>query len=471
MQPQPTPAFRRRVAGPTVGLLLAAALVAIACDDPAGTEPGPGDQTGFEVWIVDQSDTRTVDASGFGGTLHIFDGADLTGPAPAAAVATDTIDLADATATLCRTSTGRNPVRPHMLRFNREQTHAVLAFVASGHVVILDAARRAPLACFLTTRSASGQQAHAAFPAPDGSYILVANQNGKRLERINTDYATARFVHDVAATLDLATCTTPSGRPCEASATRPDNAPICPVIDESSALGFVTLRGGGMLVVDARRRHAAIRIVAEYDSATVAGNGCGGVEVRGRMYVNAGGSAAAVHAAHPLKFGFDVYRFPLAGYAASNAPNVPAPMRLLSKVGEHDSHGMAPTVGGRHVWVLDRRADVAEVIATGTGAHVGTVHLAGALSADPAPDLVDASPTGDQLFVALRGPTPLSGDPHNATGSTPGLGVIAVTGDGASGRLAAVVPLANPNRQGNQQPDPHAVRVRTRPSNARSTPR
>jgi hypothetical protein len=90
------------------------------------------------------------------------------------------------------------------------------------------------------------------------------------------------------------------------------------------------------------------------------------------------------------------------------------------------------------------------------------VHRAGRVSADPAPDLVDAAPTGDRLFVALRGPMPLSGDPHNATGSTPGLGIIEVTRSGRNGRLIAVVPMTNANQQPGQAPDAHGLRVRIR---------
>ena len=54
-----------------------------------------------------------------------------------------------------------------------------------------------------------------ATPSPDGTYVTVANQNGKLFERIRTDYATNTFVHDTAATLDLATCTTPNGLACQ----------------------------------------------------------------------------------------------------------------------------------------------------------------------------------------------------------------------------------------------------------------
>jgi hypothetical protein len=74
--------------------------------------------------------------------------------------------------------------------------------------------------------------------------------------------------------------------------------------------------------------------------------------------------------------------------------------------------------------------------------------------------LIVAAPSGNRLFVALRGPTPLSGDPHNAVGSTPGLGVIHVTTGGRSGELKAIVPLTNTRQQPGQNPDPHAVRVR-----------
>ena len=434
----------------------------VACAEPTPTtsevqaEAVPDQAASFEVWLVDQSDTRP----GYGGTLHIFDGADLMGNAAAAAQPTARIDLAALKDGVCA-ATAKNPVRPHMLLFNREHTHAVLSFVASGHVVIFNAATRAPLACFLTSQSATGQQAHAAFPAPDGSYIVVANQSGKRLERIDTDYATNTFTHNPAATLDLATCTTPSGVPCEAASIRPLNWPICPIIDQNSTYTFLTLRGGGMFVIDARQ--TPMRIVAEYDVGTVKGNGCGGAQVGSYMYINSGGSPANVSGTdphHPALYGFDVYRFPLSGYSAANPPNTPAPQLLFSKSGASDSHGMAATNQERYVWVMDRHADVAEIVETATGIRVNTVALNGALTTNAAPDLVDAAPAGNRLFVAFRGPTPLSGDPHNATGATPGLGVIAVEEAGRSGRLIAIVPIENPNRQGTQQPDPHGIRVR-----------
>ena len=214
---------------------------------------------------------------------------------------------------------------------------------------------------------------------------------------------------------------------------RPINWPICPIVDSSSTYGFVTLRGGGMFVVNART--TPMSIVAEYDKATVRGNGCGGIELGGHMYINSGGSPVNVSSTnphHPDLYGFDVYQFPLTGYSPSAAANLPSPLLLLSKSGMSDSHGIgaAGQGRGRYLWVMDRHANVAEIINARTGRWVNTVELAGALSDDPAPDLVDRAPAGDRLFVALRGSVPLSGDPHNARGTTPGLGIIEVTRGG-----------------------------------------
>ncbi|MGH7471182.1 MAG: hypothetical protein ACRENP_24805 [Longimicrobiales bacterium] len=407
------------------------------------------DGRGFEVWLIDQSDSRGVN---YGGTLYVYDSDDLDADDPASVTPRERIDLAGEIGTLCNTATGANPVRPHMLVFNREQTHAILSFVASGHVALIDAKTRRPVGCVRTSQSATGRQAHAAFPAPNGTFVVIANQNGKRLERIDVDFRAGTFTLNPAATLDLTTCATPSGTPCQAPDLRPDNAPICPIVEATSRYAFVTLRGGGLLVVDARK--TPMEVVADYDKATVKGNGCGGAQVGPHMYVNSGGRPGNL--SHLDLFGFDVYRFPVFGYTDATKPR---PQLLFSSPGEHDSHGMV-NVRNAHVWVMDRHANLAEVISTATGQRVNTVPLAGPLSSDPAPDLVDVSPAGGFLFVALRGPTPLSGDPHIATGNSPGLGVIALNRQGSDGELVAILRISNVDATGVERADAHAVRVR-----------
>ncbi|WP_434046645.1 MULTISPECIES: hypothetical protein [Sorangium] len=445
--------------GATVGLCLLS-----ACVDPVGstglaaseaaTESELGaatEEKSFEVWAIDQSNTNGLT---YGGTVYIYNGQVLVGASGVNPAAAEVIDLGGETAALCFAQTGANPVRPHMLFFNAAHTHAVLSFVASGHVAIFDAETRAPVACLRSSPGADGaRQAHAAVTAPDDSYILVANQNGKLLERIATDYAAGTFAWDQEATLDLTRCIAPSGDPCQFPHIRPDNAPICPIIDATGTYGFITLRGGGLFVVDPTA--TPIQIVGEYDATTVHGNGCGGVEAGGSMFIDSGGGTAA------NLDQFDLYRFPLTGYAATNAANTPPPEVVFTDASpDRDAHGTLLTKHARSVWVLDRIRGVAEVFDVATNAHTGTVDLKGPYSSDPAPDLMDMSPSGNRIFVTLRGPTPLSGDPHASVGSTPGVGVIHVTAHGRSGKLKAITPITNKDGSGVERADPHAIRVR-----------
>ena len=180
-------------------------------------------------------------------------------------------------------------------------------------MLFLDARTRTPLACIDV-----GAQAHAAVPAPDESYVVVANQNGKLRaadpDRLPDEHVRAR----AGGHARPGHRHTPSGAPREDPALRPDNAPICPLIDSSSRLAFVTLRGGGMFVLDSRA--TPMRIIAEYDRSTIHGNGCGGLESGGRMYVNSGGGTAANLSE------FDVYAFNLAEFRNA-AGTGPAPAR------------------------------------------------------------------------------------------------------------------------------------------------
>lgn len=239
----------------------------------------------YEVWGIDQSNSP---GKSFGGTVYIYDGKELERGHKAAQAVPEKIDLSLGAATLCFAKTGANPVRPHMIAINASQSHAIISFVATGHVLIIDARTRTAIDCIRTSVGAGGaRQVHFAIPSPDESYIAVANQNGKLFERIDTNYATNSFVLNTQALINLATCTTPNGVPCQDAVIRPDNAPICPIIEATSRYVFVTLRGGGLFVVDATQ--TPMQIVAEYDIDTVHPNGCLGAQVGDKMYVDSGG--------------------------------------------------------------------------------------------------------------------------------------------------------------------------------------
>ncbi|HET9545608.1 MAG TPA: hypothetical protein VFO88_08520, partial [Gaiellaceae bacterium] len=74
--------------------------------------------------------------------------------------------------------------------------------------------------------------------------------------------------------------------------------------------------------------------------------------------------------------------------------------------------------------------------------------------------LLAAAPSGNRIFATLRGSVPLTGDPHVATGSTPGVGVFRVEQGGRAGTFLAVARIANIDAAGLDRADPHALAVR-----------
>jgi hypothetical protein len=414
---------------------------------------GAADRTRHEVWLVDQSNSS---GKAYGGAIHIFNVEDLTADEPSSAQPSSVIDLGDAVAALCLASTGANPVRPHMLVFNATESHAALSFVVSGHVVFFDARTRAPLACLRTEVGAGGaRQAHAVWPTGDDRYLLVANQNGKKFERIRTDYATNTFVQEPGATLALyGSCVTPSGAPCESPGIRPDNAPICPFTASDNGPAFTSLRGGGMLVVDWRT--SPMSIVGEYDITQVPANGCGFIEARGMVYGNGGGAT-------PSNLDqFTVFRLPMTGYGtgAVNAP--PAELLFNDDAPHRDAHGVGVTKHQRYVWVGDRDANVVEVFDARDGSHAGRFDLASAPLPYPTVDLFAPTPDGKWMFMSTRGPNPLSGDPHSSQGTSPGLLVVRIDKDGREGSVHGHVAISNLDASGIERADGHGIRLRAR---------
>lgn len=438
---------------------LACVLTALAAAAPPAAHAGVTDggkekAKDYEVWLVDQSNSRGLT---YGGAIHIFNGRDLEKVGAGANAPAEVIDLAGATTALCLSATGVAPVRPHMIVFNKANTHAALAFVASGHVVFYNAASRAPLACLRMAAGAGGaRQAHAGWPTEDDQYLLVANQNGKRFERVRTDYATNTFTYDPSHAVDLANGLTPNGFPRQAPGLRPDAAPICPFVASNNGPAFVSLRGGGMFMVDWAATPMAI--VGEYDAATVPANGCGFIEAKGWVFADGGGGTA-----NNLD-GFAVYRFPMTGYQASNPPNVPALQMLYQDqlTPDRDAHGPAVTKDERFTWIFDRAANVAEVFDSVSGERVNTVDLVSPFSADPTVDLIGESPDRKFFFGSLRGPTPLSGDPHSSTGSTPGLLVMKLKSGGRDMDVRGLVPISNMDASGIERADAHGIRVRVK---------
>jgi DNA-binding beta-propeller fold protein YncE len=301
-----------------------------------------------------------------------------------------------------------------------------------------------------------GEQAHGAVPSPDDRYALVANQNGKKLARIRTDYATGQFRHEIEADLDLGALE---------DAEHPDNAPICPLmfVGPDGNKAYVTVRGGGLYVVDTTA--TPMRVIREYGRSQIAPAGCGGVALGDKVYVNSGTGTSS-----------DLYVMD----ARTDAILKHIP---LTDVGL-DAHGMVLTGNGRYLWMNFRASGNMIVLDTETDEVVNVFAIGAGRGQRPqvpgaAPDLMDITPGtlprlvcepsstvmciapgGERVFVAMRGPTPLTGGAA-AAGDRAGVEILAVSDNGRSASRVAFLPLGDPETDlhaGDE--DPHGIAVR-----------
>jgi DNA-binding beta-propeller fold protein YncE len=126
------------------------------------------------------------------------------------------------------------------------------------------------------------------------------------------------------------------------------------------------------------------------------------------------------------------------------------------------AHGAALTKHGKFLWVADRGRNFLWVVDTVLDQIVNIIPLAGEVSDDPTPDLLAVSPNGSHAFMSLRGPNPLTADPHVSTGSTPGVGIVKVTKGGRDGVFEARAPVSNIDAGGVERGDVHAMTIRIR---------
>lgn len=361
----------------------------------------------YEVWMIDQSDS----AKG-GAKLYIYEHGILE--SASSTVSPEVVDL-NASAS----GIGNGPgVRPHLVIFNNSQTYALVANVASGHVYFVKADDRKVVASIDV-----GEQAHAAYPSPDEKLVLVANQNGKKLARIHSDFKNATFSYNAAEDLDLKALE---------DAGHPDNAPICPILfTDGGKKAYITLRGGGLFIVDVST--TPMRVVKSYNKDEVAPAGCGGIAIGKKIYINSGTATSS-----------NLYVFD------SSNDNLIKHIDV-SGIG-NDGHGLVLTGKGRYLWMGNRASGNIVVVDTKSDSIVGTISDVG-----KAPDIMDISPDGERVFVALRGPNNLTGGAV-AKGERPGMAVMRVKDGGASGSREKFIPLGDQTPQSPN--DPHGLAVR-----------
>ncbi|MGH1490775.1 MAG: hypothetical protein ACRBK7_15520 [Acidimicrobiales bacterium] len=403
-----------------------------------------------------------------------------------------------------------------------------------GYVGVIDTKTKAAVGLFRVTGTNVGggtdvRSVHMSFWSEDGSQIHIANLNGKVLERIDvrrhrsgrirdltfnkaaslgvgkgmevTAEATAfrgrnahggRLVGRVVGSYDSAALgdLTPNGAckengcsdgPDGARGGRPNNVIICP-IPSDTGLSYVTMGGGGLLVVDTFT--TPMSIVGEYGNQAINGAGCGGGQTGDTIWLNAGVSASGAGATWST---FTMYALADSSFSTPQPENTPEPQVVFRDAGNtatggqldgptenttgqlpglttrRDAHGLAVTTDEAYVHNVDRIQNTVDVFAADGITRVGSYDLtsadgqgngvgpcaaksvnddAGLPGNDPAPDLLERTPDGKYLMVAFRGPAPVSVT-HSAQGSCPGVGIVELTEDGTSGRLVGVLRSTN----------------------------
>ena len=396
-------------------------LAGLALSVAAGTSYAHGN---YEVWAVDQSDS--LDDTPIGGVLYVLSGSDedfLKGEARL----THKIDLQKA-ATAAGFSGGS---KPHMTLFNTGATHMIIGHAASGHAYAVDAETKA-----VVDVVTPGKNSHAVIPAPNNKFIIVADIKGKTVHKVLTNYDGGKGnIFGAVTSMGV------------------NGKPICPIIAADSKYAYVTLAGGGLDIVDL----GEMRIVHSYSKEEIGPKGCGGIQKGNVVFVNSGNPDpqdvdfvyAFNHAQLPSKP--DVYAVPQSG---------------------NDSHGML--LAGNYLWVGNRASNTINVhnvrknpFDAGTDPAdrvplVSVIDLKGTKLGDSAPDLVDISSSGRVVFIAQRGPNPISANNanfNNARGDSPGVGVVKVIGTGKRGVPSAHYSLSHVVG-GVEKADIHALRVR-----------
>jgi len=197
--------------------------------------------------------------------------------------------------------------------------------------------------------------------------------------------------------------------------------PICHEFTSDSKFAYITLAGGGLLVVDVGSADGTtpMTVVKVYDKDTVPGIGCGVSRLPFNKIMTNGESGA--------KGGDDfLYTFDTSKAVEGVFPN-PAQIGLPGE----DTHGA--------VTCIDQKGDIFGItsmrvsndvnfVDLQTNKVVATQSMASSFSPDPKPDV--AHIVGNKMFIALRGAKPLSAIGSLASADrTPGVAVLTISDD------------------------------------------
>ena len=381
--------------------------VAVGCTFPE-MEPS------YEVWAVDQSGTES---DGTGGLLYIWDGQDIF-VKDAKDATPEIIDLAEA----AKDANCDAPKKPHMILSNYttpKASHAILANVGSGNTFFINIESRAIVGCVNTIGGFNGAggttNSHASVASPDNSMAIVANIGAKDesgfMHKIQTNYTSDDY--KLVETLALDQFTNELGTAVA--------RPICHEFTSDSKFAYITLAGGGLLVIDVGSADGTtpMTVVKVYEKDTVPGIGCGVSRLPFSKIMTNGESGA--------KGGDDF----LYTFDATNAEDGVFPDPVQIELPGEDTHGAVACTdqdGNLFAVTSMRVSNDVNFVNLQTNEVVATQSMATTFSPDPKPDVADI--VGKKMFIALRGHKPLTAiGSLESVDRTPGVAVLTISDD------------------------------------------
>ncbi|MCU4754181.1 cell surface protein [Halobacteria archaeon AArc-curdl1] len=402
---------RRSFLAGTAGATLTAAAGCLGSDDADGT--------GYEVWALDQGTDQ----------IYIYepDGDDEFEAVAEIDVNEDVDEFGQV---------------PHMVDFSSDYEYAAVACTAGAKTLVYRTEDRE-----LVANLDTGAGSHFAGFTPDDEYIQVDAIGEGAIVRVDADLEDESFdivdeivIDDAPAFADRA-----EEFPADDDGVR--GRPVCH--DHANGHSYHTLGPSidfaGVVVVD----YDAFEIDQVFSPDEIRSN-CGTMASpdEGTFYFTAG-----VPSNHEETGGVGEW------YALDTDTNLPLDPETNEPVEDfsaedvsrdtdgYDAHGFWFTDGGDELWILNRETDNGLVVDPETNEVIDEIDDYG-----PAPDIMWGSPDDEYMFVTLRGPDPLSGDPHAAKGETPGFSVLSVED-------REIVTVIEPD-EGNDDSDFHGIGVR-----------
>ena len=298
---------------------------------------------------------------------------------------------------------------PHMVDYTSDYEYAAVACTAGARTLVYRTEDRE-----LVANLETGAGSHFAGFSPDDEFIPVDVIGEEEIVRVDADLENEEF--EQVDAIDLRANETVLDAGIE------DGSPIChQYAQDGRSLHTVgpSYYDAALVVVD----HDDFSVDRAYAGEEIPTN-CGTVPhpTEEKFYLTAG---------LPSDPDADPDEDPLAAdgvgdfYVYDTAEDEVTTVESTQGV---DAHGFWFTPDGEELWVLNRETNDGLIIDPETDEVIEEIDAFGPEQSDDptesdAPDIMWASPDGEYMFVTTRGPNPLSGDPHAATGINPGYAV------------------------------------------------